>query len=85
MVKEEVQIEPVYELDDDDKTEIIEIFFERVVPKLIKLNARLGNLCCDFAGEKYKYWMIRFRSNGPAFDIVEFEYDEDGAGIGLDL
>ena len=85
MEKEQDQIELVYELDDDDKIQITEIFFKRVVPKLIRLNARSGNLCCEFAGEKYKYWMIRFRSNGPAFDIVEFEYDEDGAGIDFDL
>ncbi|MBN2061961.1 MAG: hypothetical protein JW882_16250 [Deltaproteobacteria bacterium] len=85
MVKEKYPAKSAYELDDDDKAQISEIFFKRITPKLIRLGARSGNLCCEFAGEKYKNWMIRFRPNGSAFDIVEFEYDEDGADIDLDL
>lgn len=73
------------ELDDDDKTRIIDIFFEEVVPKLRKLDARLGNVNCDFAGEQYRDWTILFRSIGSDFEIVDFEYDEDGEGMDLDL
>jgi hypothetical protein len=85
MKKEEDYFNLVDELDDDDKAHISDVFFEHMVPKLIKHDARLGNLCCKFAGEKYKNWMIRFQSKGSDFDIVEFEYDEDGENIDLDL
>ena len=42
-------------------------------------------LNCEFAGEQYRNWNIRFKSVGSGFDIVEFEYDEEGCGIDLDL
>ena len=74
-----------FELDDDDKSHITDIFFEEIVPKLRKLDARLGNVNCDFAGEGYRDWTIRFRSVGSDFEIVDFEYDEDGEGMDLDL
>ena len=83
MEREENQIKLVYELDDDDKAHITEIFFEEIVPKLIKRYARIGNLNCVFAGEQYKNWNIQFKSRRSDFDIVEFEYDEDGCGIDL--
>ena len=85
MKKEEDHFKLVDELDDDDKAYISDVFFEHIVPKLIKCDARLGNLSCEFAGEKYKNWMIQFQSKGSGFDIVEFEYDEDGESIDLDL
>jgi hypothetical protein len=85
MGKEKNQIKLVDELDDEDMVHIREIFYEEIVPKLIKRDARLGNLSCEFAGEKYKNWMIQFQSKGSDFDIVEFEYDEDGESIDLDL
>ena len=85
MGKEKNQTQLVDELDDDDKAHISDVFFEQMVPKLIKCDARLGNLSCEFAGEKYKNWMIQFQSKGSNFDIVEFEYDEDGESIDLDL
>ena len=85
MEKEENRFKSVDDLDDEDKVYITEAFFEHMVPKLIKWDARLGNLSCEFAGEKYKNWMIRFQSKGANFDIVEFEYDEDAEGIDLDL
>lgn len=81
----EGQVDHYPELDDDDKTRITDIFFEEVVPKLRKLDARLGNVNCDFAGEKYRDWTILFRSIGSDFEIVDFEYDEDGEGMDLDL
>jgi len=85
MEREKNQINLVDELDDDDKAHITEIFFENIVPKLIKRGARIGNLNCDFAGEQYKKWSIHFKSKRSDFDIVEFEYDEDGYGMDLAL
>ena len=73
------------ELDDEDKAHITDIFFEVMVPKLTKCHARLGILSCEFAGEKYKNWCLQFKSVGSGFDIVEFEYDEEGDSIDLDL
>ena len=72
-------------LTDEERTEIQQIFFERVVPRLRKLGARLGTISSEFAGPQYAKWMIRFRSRGDDFDIVDFEYDETGAGFDLDL
>lgn len=74
-----------YELDDGDRVTITDLFFEEIVPKLRKLDARTGTLNCEFAGEEYKNWSIHFRSAGSGFDIVEFEYDEEGAGMDLDF
>ena len=73
------------ELDDDDRAYITELFFQDIAAKLKRLDARSGNLNCEFAGKKYKDWSIRFRSVGSDFEIVEFEHDENGAGIDLDL
>ena len=77
--------DPLLELDDDDRAAIAELFFENVVPKLTRLNARKGNINCDFAGEKYKNWTILFDSIGSDFEIIDFEYDEDSTGMDLDL
>jgi hypothetical protein len=73
------------ELTGEEKIEIQEIFSEEIVPKLKKLDARLGTISCEFAGPQYANWMIQFRSRGEEFEIVDFEYDEKGAGIDLDL
>ena len=81
----DVNRQPLQYLSEDDKGHIRDIFLEDIVPKLQKLHARLGNLNCDFAGEKYKHWSIQFESAGSGFDIVDFEYDEDGSGMDLDL
>jgi hypothetical protein len=55
------------------------------VSKLKKLDARLGTISCEFAGPEYAKWMIQFRSRGDDFEIVQFEYDETGAGMDLDV
>jgi len=73
------------ELDDDDKVHIIELFNEDIIPKISRLDARLGILNCEFAGDQYRNWNVHFRSVGSGFEIVEFEYDEDSVGIDLDL
>ena len=72
------------ELDDDDRITITNVFFEEVVAKLKKMDARIGTLNCDFAGEKYSNWNIHFKSTGSDFEIVDFEYDEDSYGFSLD-
>jgi hypothetical protein len=72
-------------LTDEEKSEIQEIFSEEIVPKLRKLDARLGTISCEFAGPQYSKWMIQFRSRGEEFEIVDFEWDEQGCGIDLDL
>jgi hypothetical protein len=73
------------QLTDEEKSEIQEFFYEEIVPKLKKLNARLGTIGCEFAGPQYAKWMIQFRSRGEDFEIVDFEWDETGAGIDLDV
>jgi hypothetical protein len=73
------------DLTDEEKSEIREIFFDKIVLKLKKLDARLGTISCEFAGPRYANWMLQFRSRGKEFEIVDFEYDETGAGIDLDL
>ena len=85
MNNREGQVDNYPELDDEDRVHITDIFFEEVVPKLRKLDARLGNVNCDFAGEEYRDWTILFRSIGSGFEIVEFEYDKDGEGMDLEL
>jgi len=73
------------ELTDEERSEIQQMFSEGIVPKLRKLDARMGTISCEFAGPQYTKWMIQFRSRGEEFEIVDFEYDEKGAGIDLDL
>jgi len=73
-----------HELDDDDKAFITEIFFEEVVEKLKRMDARIGTLNCDFAGYQYKNWNIQFKSKGQGFEIVDFEYDEDSYSFNLE-
>ncbi len=83
MNREKNQIHLETELDDDDKVHIIEIFNEDIVPRLINMDARIGNINCNFAGEQYKNWVIEFRSIGSGFEIVDFEYDKDSRGFNL--
>ena len=80
-----VSLKDIFELDDDDKVLLDELFHEEIVPKLIRLGARLGTVNCGFAGEKYHKWNINFKSIGSDFVISDFEYDEDSALIDLDL
>jgi len=71
------------ELDDDDKTHIVEVFDEDIAPRLMIMHARNGNINCEFAGEQYKNWVIEFRSTRFGFEIVDFEYDEDSRSFEL--
>jgi hypothetical protein len=76
---------PLHELDDEDRAHITDRFFDEIVPQLIRLDARLGTINCEFAGREYKNWNIEFRSEGTGFDIVGFYYDKEGTSIDLDL
>jgi len=69
------------ELDEEEKAFISDLFFEKMAPKLKKLNARIGTIPCDFAGNKYKNWLIHFRSLGDGFEVVDFEYDPEARSI----
>ncbi len=72
------------ELDEEDRQFITQVFFEDVVNKLRRLHARIGTLNCGFAGEQYRKWNLLFRSKGPDFEIMDFEFDEDSHGFSLD-
>ena len=75
----------ITDLEEDHKLHIMEVFMEQVAPKLRRLQARMGTIGCDFAGEQYANWAVRFRESGSDFEIVAFEYDEEACGIDLDL
>ena len=85
MEKEEKRDADEYELDEEEKALIGDIFYEQIVPKLLKLDARLGNLSCEFAGEKYTNWVLQFQSKGSGFEIVDFEYDDEADVLDIDL
>jgi hypothetical protein len=84
MIETKEKTRSQFELDDDDRIRITDIFLEEVVTKLKKMDARIGTLNCDFAGEQYRNWNIHFKSTGSDFEIVDFEYDEDSYGFSLD-
>ena len=72
-------------LDEEDLAQIYGAFQEKVIPKLQNLGARLGNIDCSFAGEKYKDWIATFQSQGNGFQIIEIEHDPEADIIDLDL
>ncbi len=71
------------ELDEDDKLHITEIFHDDVEQRLMRMNARAGNINCEFAGEQYQNWVIEFKSTRYGFEIVDFEYDENSRSFEL--
>lgn len=73
------------ELDEDDLAVIRDVFEEKIVPKLRRHHARIGALSCEFAGPAYAGWMLRFRSTGDDFEIIDYEYDQDVGALDLDL
>ncbi len=72
-----------HDLDDDDRIHITEVFHEDVVPRLMMMDARIGNINCDFAGDQYRNWVLEFRSARSGLKIVDFEYDEDSRSFNL--
>ncbi len=75
----------IQDLTDEDLALIRERFYEKVVPRLQRLDARQGNIDCSFAGEKYRNWVVTFRSAGSEFDMVDIEYDPEADAFDLDL
>ncbi len=59
------------------------VFQEDVVPRLMRMGARTGNIGCEFAGAAYQNWILQFRSSPSGFDITGFEYDEVARAIDL--
>ncbi len=83
MNNKESQAHPKDKLDEVDKLHITEIFHEDVEPRLMRMNARAGNINCEFAGEQYRNWVIEFKSTRYGFEIVDFEYDENSRSFEL--
>ena len=71
------------ELDDDDKFHITEIFQREIAARLMQMDARSGNISCEFAGPPYRNWVIEFKSSRWGLEIVGFEYDEDTRSFNL--
>lgn len=78
-------LKKIPDLEENEKIFLSELFQEEIIPKLARLGARLGTINCGFAGDKYKKWNIRFKSMGSDFIISDFEFDEDGDSMDLDL
>ena len=72
-----------HHLSDDDRMHILQVFEEEIVPRLKRMEAKIGNLNCEFAGEKYRNWVIEFKTNRSGFEIVDFEYDEHSRMVHL--
>jgi len=70
-------------LDDEDKLHIAEIFQGEIVARLMRMDARIGNISCEFAGPQYRNWVIQFKSSRWGLEIVDFEYDEDTRSFNL--
>jgi len=70
-------------LDDDDKIHITEIFEVDIAAKLMQVDAKCGNISCEFAGPQYRNWVIEFKSSRWGLEIVDFEYDEDTRSFNL--
>jgi hypothetical protein len=85
MKSQEEDMNLTHELDEEDQDHIRAVFDDKIVPKLVRLNARLGNLSCGFAGKEYEHWTVEFRSIGDNFEIVSFEYDEEAVVLDLGL
>ncbi len=70
-------------LGDDDKFHISEVFEGEIAPRLLQMDARSGNVCCEFAGPQYRNWVVQFKSSRWGLEIVDFEYDEKARSFNL--
>ena len=73
------------QLSEDEQAHLQAVFHEEVAPRLARLDARIGTISCAFAGEPFRNWNVVFRALASGFEILEFEYDEAGADLDLDL
>ncbi len=71
------------ELEDDHKLHITERFEEDIAARLMQMDARCGNISCEFAGAEYRNWVLEFKSSRWGLEIVDFEYDEDTRSFNL--
>jgi len=71
------------ELEDDDKVHITQLFEEDITARLMQMDARSGNISCEFAGAQYRNWVLEFKSSRWGLEIVDFEYDEDTRSFNL--
>ncbi len=71
------------ELEDDDKVRITELFEDDIAAKLMQMDARSGNISCEFAGPQYRNWVVQFKSSRWGLEIVDFEYDEHTRSFNL--
>ena len=71
------------ELENDDKVHITELFEEDISARLMQMDARSGNISCEFAGSQYRNWVLEFKSSRWGLEIVDFEYDEDTRSFNL--
>ena len=70
-------------LDEDDKLHITDVFHGEVAARLLRMDARIGNICCEFAGSQYRNWILEFKSSRWGLEIVDFEYDKDARSFDL--
>ena len=71
------------ELDEDDKFHITDVFHGEIAARLLRMDARIGNICCEFAGPQYRNWILEFKSSRWGLEVVDFEYDEDARSFDL--
>ena len=71
------------ELDEDDKFHITDVFHAKIAARLLRMDARIGNICCEFAGPQYRNWILEFKSSRWGLEIVDFDYDEDARSFDL--
>ena len=71
------------ELEDDHKLHITECFEKDIAARLMQMDARCGNISCEFAGAQYRNWVLEFKSSRWGLEIVDFEYDEDTRSFNL--
>ncbi len=83
MMENHVEASLKRELDEDDKSHITEVFHADIAARLMRMDARIGNICCEFAGSRYRHWVLEFKSSRWGLEIVDFEYDKDARSFDL--
>ncbi len=81
--EEETAPLPKKTLDDDDRYHITEIFEGEIADRLLGMDAKSGNISCEFAGHQYRNWVLEFTSSRWGLKIVDFEYDENTRSFNL--
>lgn len=74
---------PTQDLLEEDRIRITEIFQEDIAPRLLRMDARVGSICCEFAGSEFRNWVLQFNSSRFGLEVVDFFYDEDARTFDL--